>query len=295
MQEKVLCIILIGVLALVLPAMGNTATYEQVNIGDYVISFDPQEKVQLIKMDHLLTGEGVLFYGQNNSDLFGAIAVLYFCNDSTLLSMNYSSTIPVNLFGKEYTAIQESIAYRGGLRNVTEVIAPLETTYIHQCIYIIVDSEDFDRIVATVKVEKKHLIVTIPNDYYLITFDAGPGAIIVKNTTFEDDGVIINAVKFRRDNNIVGVVSVGPRGPINCTAKMLTMISGPEYGEVSLSTKKFHDQELIAVTAFDKVDGVKQNLTGAMIPIDQINVLTILVSSSVFDEVLNSIQWTKKS
>jgi len=65
-------------------------------------------------------------------------------------------------------------------------------------------------------------------------------------------------------------------------------------GKYILSTKMFHGQEVVAVTAFDPVETIKQNITSVMVPLDGTNVLTLIVTTPDFDEILNSIDYTKR-
>jgi len=267
-----------------------------------MVTFDPGETVQLT-VNHTnadaFSSDSVIF-SSFDSDLFGSITIDYFytsvenvnLTETLIIGMekaggHYSGTKSFSSSSyKEYAVVNGMLPYRGGVpRNVTEMMVLLdEKTLMH----IIVDEEHFDRIVGTIKATG---LVLVTGDY-LVTWDGGPGAKVVKNSTFNDNGVVGRAIKFTNNKGIIGTISVAPYEPINCTDKNIKMMS--RCGKYILSTKMFHGQEVVAVTAFDPVETIKQNITSVMVPLDGTNVLTLIVTTPDFDEILNSIDYTKR-
>lgn len=297
-MKKALLILM--VLALVLPAMG-TETEQRLISGNRMVTFDPGETVQLT-VNHTnadaFSSDSVIF-SDVSGNLFGSITIDYFyasvenvnLTETLIIGMekaggHYSGTKSFSSSSyKEYAVVNGILLYQGVPRNVTEMMVLLdEKTLMH----IIVDEEHFDRIVGTIKATG---LVLVAEDYFVM-WDAGPGAKMVKNGTFNDNGTIVRAVKFINNEGVIGTIDVGRYGPINCTAKNIKMMS--RYKEYTLLPKTFHGQKVVAVTAFDSAETIKQNITSVMVPLDEKNVLGVIVTSPDFDKICDSIDYTRR-
>ena len=297
-MKKTLLFVILTIIALALLPAASVAseTGQKITVGNYIITYDPGEPVIVNNVsydDRGVPAEGIVFFNKNKS-LFGLISLEKYdpqanLTDKMVKGMEDSGTYlgkrKETFFGHNYTAV---IGYNETInQSVTRMMVPIDTNVVLDAI---ISTNVFDRIVGTVQtyksVQKTGLIAT--KDYW-VTFDAGPGTTVLKNGTYEDDGVAVMAISLKNaEGDIVGI-SIGPYGKVNLTAKEIEAQS--KHGACSFVDMVFRNQTYTAVAAYNK--DLKRNMILLMVPIDDTYVLGVYANPAGMT-VRDSIQWNKR-